>query len=133
MIDPVAINAVREYLSAIPGLPTIIWPNEAVDISPPFLTFDFGVETGETVTLDGLERIVWRPVIKSFVEAGTFTAAQDDILWPIALAFKINTWISSSGTQYALSLRTPEVQNGANDGVLFSRDLILRLAVNQKL
>lgn len=133
MIDPAAMAAIREHLAGVSGIPQIIWPNEAASASAPFVVFDFGVNITRPITLDGEERAEIRPLVSVYVQENTFTAEQDVILWNIAQAFKVGVRISSGGTVYAESLRTPEADNGDTDGALFRRSLTLRLAVSQKI
>lgn len=131
MIDPIAMDAVREHLANVAGITRIIWPNEAAKVAPPYVVFDFGVSNTDPITIDGEERVEVRPLVSVYVESDTFTTAQDTTLWAIAQAFKIGTRVESGGTVYAESLRTPEADSGEANGKLFRRSLTLRLAVDQ--
>lgn len=133
MIDPAAWDAIRAHLASVSGIPKIIWPNEAAEVSPPFLTFDFGPELTTPITVDGQETVDIRPVIGVNVNLGEFTTEQDALLWSIAQAFKFDTRIPFNGNDYVQSLRTPEADNGLPGEAYFRRSLTLRLRVIQIL
>lgn len=134
MSDPVVLEAIREKLHGIAGLPTIIWPNQAANTNAPFLVFDSGAPPRvSSITIDGQEAFEIRPQVSLLVEQNTFTSAGDQILWDIAQAFKVNTKIYHNGQDVAVCLNTPVADGGRPDDGLFRRDMILRIASYQQI
>lgn len=132
MSNPAALVAIRKRLSEIAGIPTIIWPNEAKAVDPPFLTFDNGPQTARALTLDGEEAFELRPFLSLYVEPNTFTSAGDLVLWDIAQSFKMNTLITDGGGQrLGICLRTPVPDGGAPENGLFRRNMTLQVASYQ--
>ena len=134
MSDPAVLIAVRKKLSEIPGLPPIVWPNEPIEVSPPFLIFDNGAQSAAPQTVDGVETVELRPQVSAMVEAGSTTTPADLELWAIAQAFKHGTEILSDGGQrLGKMLATPVPDNGQQNGDLFRRNMILRIAHYQQI
>lgn len=133
MSDPAVIIAIRQTLQAIPGLPTIIMPNQAVRVSAPFLTFDNGVPFNTPLTIDGEEFFDIRPNVALHTEPNTGTKAGDATLWAIAQAFKIGTRIFSGNAEVARCLQTPVADGGELQGGLYRRNMILRIASYQTI
>lgn len=134
MTVPAVLVAVRKKLADTSGLPTVIWPNEAADVAPPFLTFANGPMLGQAVTLDGHERFLFRPVVSILVAANTFTAAADTYAAAIQAAFKVHTRLfTEAGAEIGRCDRTPEPDGGSPDGNLWRVNLTLRVSSHQQL
>lgn len=133
MSDAVVMLAVRLHLQQIPDLPPIYWPNQSIDgATTPYLIFDEGSDTGQTITTDGEERFELRPQVSLMLEKGLGTTERDTYLEPIKQAFKVNTDIMDQGVAVARSLRTPSIPNGRPDAGMFRTDMILRIETFQQ-
>lgn len=134
MSDPAVLVAVREKLEGIAGLPNIVWPNQAITVSAPYLIFDNGIQAGSIISIDGQEAFDLRPQVSLMVEADTYTSAGDAVLWSIAQAFKAGTKIrNDAGDIIASCQQTPVPDNGAPDNGGFRRNMILRIASYQQI
>lgn len=134
MSDPAVLVAIREKLEGIAGLPSIIWPNGAITVQPPYLIFDNGIQFGTVLTTDGLEAFDIRPQVSLMVEANTYTTVGDNFLWTIAQNFKVGTKIRNDANAIiAECLQTPVPDNGFPDNGGFRRNMILRIASYQKI
>ena len=135
MSNPAVLVALRAQLQAIPGLPTMCLPNEAVSgVSVPYLLFDEGIENVTQITIDGEELFELRPQVSIMVEPGDFTNGRDAIGWPIKQAFKTGTDIMSGGTKVGYMRETP-VYRGAPrpDSGLYRSDLGFRVVSFQRV
>ena len=135
MADPAVLVAIRKKLSEIPGLPTIVWPNQEIRVAAPFLIFDGGPGIDpRLLTTDSEEEILLRPQVSLMQGLGTFTAPGDVILRTIALEFKAGTLLLDDGGAVVGKMRTtPEPDNGRPDAGFFRRDMGLRAVHYQKL
>lgn len=134
MSDPAVMVAIRQKLAGVAGIPTIIWPNEAKAVTPPYVVFDAGFPPlVATLTIDGQEAFEIRPQVSLLEVPNTFTATGDATLWAIAQAFSIGTRIFSGLTEVGQSLQTPVADGGRPDNGLFRRDMILRIASYQQI
>ena len=133
MSDPAVIIVIREHLLAVPGIPTVIMPNDRVRVSAPYLTFDDGVTQNTPLTIDGEEAFEIRPNIALHTEPSRGTQSGSNVLWDIAQAFKIDTPILSGGQRVAQCLQTPVPDGGELQGGLWRRNMILRIASYQTI
>lgn len=133
MTVPAVLVAVRETLLGVSGLPTIIWPNEAAKVDPPYLTFDNGPLFSTPVTIDGEERFEFRPLVSIRIAGNTFTAAADVYIAAIQSAFKIGTIIEDGGSEIGRCDRTPLPDGGRPEDGLWRIDMTLRVSSHQRL
>lgn len=133
MADARLIRAVRAHLAAVPGLPRILWPNEAARVTPPFLVFDNG--TGQTAmhSLAGTERGEYSPQVSVMGAGNAFTAQTEPLVDLVVAAFKANTIISDSTGAVARCWKSPTPDGGRPDGGFWRVDIALHLRSHFRL
>ncbi len=134
MIAPTTKTLVKKLLSETVTPVMIRWPNQSGNLPSPLVVFDHGVQFGTVLTTDGREAVDWRPQVSVLTDQGKFDTESENLLFSVASAFKVGTKIRDGNDLIVAECpATPVPQSGRPDGGHYRRDMILRIAVYQKL